>query len=181
MSCACMSLQMWRTAAWCWCRARSAPTQPSEQRSACACRATPSLSTATLSGARMSSHVQCSAQLHAPWLHSSVHLHCCPPASCESSSHQSLCVGRRVSALAAEDADTAALISSDGVWEENGKWRNVQDFGWLKASQSPHWCARLSCCNGKPVLALKGLCSCLTGCSVPTPSSKPHAEINRGS
>jgi hypothetical protein len=50
---------------------------------------------------------------------------------------------RRVSGLAAEDADTAALIRSEGVWEENGKWRNVQDFGWLKASQSPHWCGWL--------------------------------------
>ena len=49
------------------------------------------------------------------------------------------CVTHRIGGLAEGDPDTRLLTGDASTWAENGKWNNIQDFDWLKTTQSPHW------------------------------------------
>ena len=37
------------------------------------------------------------------------------------------------------DDELQAAAAAAGLGQETGMWRQVDDFGWIKASQSPHW------------------------------------------
>ncbi|EIE21664.1 hypothetical protein COCSUDRAFT_37401 [Coccomyxa subellipsoidea C-169] len=39
-----------------------------------------------------------------------------------------------------DDPDTSELIGPSENVCEYGKWREVQDFCWLKSTPSPNWC-----------------------------------------
>jgi len=38
-----------------------------------------------------------------------------------------------------DDAFIREMLKSRGLAEDTGAWKNVDDFKWLKASQSPNW------------------------------------------
>jgi len=45
----------------------------------------------------------------------------------------------RFAPLPPPDASLQALLDDAGLGQENDRWRAVEDFGWIKAAQSPHW------------------------------------------
>ncbi|KAG2497589.1 hypothetical protein HYH03_004335 [Edaphochlamys debaryana] len=52
------------------------------------------------------------------------------------------CDGIRVApwgAGVAQEPRLQALLAAHKLGEENGSWQKVDDFGWIKAQQSPHW------------------------------------------
>ena len=54
------------------------------------------------------------------------------------------CIKCRFGGLAEGDTDAGMLAGEDSAWAENGKWSKIQDFDWLKLTQSPHWYAEHS-------------------------------------
>lgn len=44
-------------------------------------------------------------------------------------------------ATAARLSASAQDLAQQGLAEDNGKWAEVQDFGWLRQTPSPNWCA----------------------------------------